>query len=83
MTYVWRAGFGTWVIRPALVGQNWVLVWFDQNKRPIQARHYADPQLAVDAVVQKKTGVSSWDSTIGMSYGKSALDSWEAVSEFL
>jgi hypothetical protein len=82
MTYVWRASLGTWVIRPGIVGDKWALVWFDQNQRQLQARHFPDPQSAVDAVVQKNTGVPHWDSAIGMSYGKEKLASWETANQF-
>src|SRR5690349_5807321 len=80
--YIWEASFGTWVIKKSMLHGEWTLVWHDANRQPIKASHYPDPQSAVDAVVQKRSGVSEWDNAVGMSRGKSSLAGWEVVEHF-
>src|SRR5262245_15682502 len=57
MIHIWRASFGTWVIRPAAMGYGFVLVWYDSNNRPSYSAHFTEAQQAVDATYRKRTGL--------------------------
>jgi hypothetical protein len=82
MTYFWRASFGTWVLRPAKFGQDWVLVWYDRGGSAVRAAHYPSLQQAVEAVYQKKTGVREWDAAIGMAERLHSLEAWDRAEQF-